>query len=76
MYIDSQAAIQATMSNKPAPGHYLLDEVHKQYCILRKMRGNMDMVIRWSPGHSGIPGNKAADKAAREAAEGQVTTTR
>ena len=34
MYIDSQAAIQATMSNKPAPGHYLLDEVHKQYRIL------------------------------------------
>jgi len=76
MYVDSQATIQATMSNKPAPGHYLLDEVHKQYGILQKIHGNMEMVIRWSPGHSGIPGNEAADKAAREAAEGQVTMLR
>jgi len=76
MYIDSQAVIQAATSNKPAPGHYLLDEVHKQYCIVRKMHGNMDMIVRWSPGHSGIPGNEAADKAAREAAEGNTTTMR
>jgi len=76
MYIDSQAAIQATMSNKPAPGHYLLDEVHKQYGALQKIHGNMEMVIWWSPGHVGIPGNEAADKAARKAAEGQVTTLR
>jgi ribonuclease HI len=76
MYIDSQAVIQAATSNKPAPGHYLLDEAHKQYRIVRKMRGNMDMIVRWSPGHSGIPGNEAADKAAREAAEGNTTTMR
>jgi len=76
MYIDSQAVIQASMSNRPPPGHYLLDEVHEQYRIVQKIRGNMEMTIRWSPGHSDIPGNEAADEAARRAAEGDTTATR
>jgi hypothetical protein len=76
MYIDSQAVIQATTSNKPAPEHYLLDEVHKQYRIVQKIHSNMEMKIRWSPGHSDIPGNEAADKAARRAAEGNTTAMR
>jgi hypothetical protein len=44
--------------------------------LVRKIHGNMEMTIRWSPGHSDIPGNEAADEAARRAAEGDTTATR
>ena len=76
MYIDSQAVIQASTSNRPVLGHYPLDMVHIQYHIVQKIHSNMEMTIRWSPRHSDIPGNEAADKAAHKAAEGNTTAIR
>lgn len=62
--VDSQAAIRAAVGNKPGPGHYILDEFHRQQQELTDLHGNMAMTIRWTPGYRDIAGNEAADDAA------------
>jgi ribonuclease HI len=71
--VDSQAAIRAAVGNKSGPGHYILDEFHRQQQELADLHGNMAMTVRWTPGHRNVTGNEAADDAARRAAGGDVT---
>jgi len=64
--VDNQAATGAFNSKA---GHYLMDILHN----LRRLIPAHDqrkLIVRWSPGHQGIPGNEAADEQAKLAAGG------
>ncbi|OAX30575.1 hypothetical protein K503DRAFT_705080, partial [Rhizopogon vinicolor AM-OR11-026] len=64
--VDNQAAITATRAFNSKPGHYLMDIFHDD---LRKVIPAHDQ-RKLTPGHHGIPGNKAADEQAKLAAQG------
>ena len=65
IYTDNQAAIRSSAKPKGKSGAYLLRRITQQVDELRT-RG-VQLKIRWIPSHRGIPGNEAADRAAKEA---------
>ena len=67
--LDSQAAIDALNLTRPAPSHYLADEIHKQLKAVRHEHPTAKLTIRWIPGHMGIEGNKLVDVEAKKAAD-------
>jgi ribonuclease HI len=67
--VDNQAAITATGLRRPAPSHYIWDMFHTRLEIIQKRHRNMELEVRWTPGHIGIKGNEEADKEAKKAAE-------
>jgi ribonuclease HI len=70
--IDNQAAIKALASKINKPGHYLAAEVIRVAQQLRNTQGRkFALTIRWTAGHSNIPGNEAVDKEAKKAADGR-----
>lgn len=69
--VDNQAAIRATGGFQSKPGHYLLDLFHDDLRRLLSRREDRKLIIRWSAGHIGIPGNEAADEQAKRAARGE-----
>ncbi|KAF5317968.1 hypothetical protein D9619_012015 [Psilocybe cf. subviscida] len=73
--IDNQAAIRASISIKPTPGHHIMDAIHQLHTLVVKKHRSLKLHIRWVPGHMDITGNEAADEAAREAAAGESSTT-
>jgi ribonuclease HI len=69
MGVDNQAAITATGLRRPAPSHYIWDMFHKRLEMVQGRHQDMEIEIRWTPGHKGIEGNEEADKEAKMAAE-------
>ncbi|KAG2156708.1 uncharacterized protein EDB93DRAFT_1062896, partial [Suillus bovinus] len=65
--VNNQAVIQATITFQSQPGHYLVDKTLTS-------KDNNQLIIRWSPGHVGIKGNEAADKEAKKAALGDLSS--
>lgn len=63
IFVDSQAAIQAVQNPRRPSGQYILDQI---YYIIRRYNMQNRVQIRWIPAHIGVPGNEAADEAARE----------
>ena len=64
---DSHAAILMTRHNKGTPGQYLVDLFHEQMAAIEWKHAGIELELRWTPGHSGVIGNKRADEEAKKA---------
>ncbi|ENI03027.1 hypothetical protein COCC4DRAFT_62848 [Bipolaris maydis ATCC 48331] len=65
IYTDNQAAIWSIAKAEGRPGTYILADIAQQIQQLQD-RGQT-ATVHWIPAHLGMPGNKAIDKAAKEA---------
>jgi ribonuclease HI len=65
IYTDNQAAIWSVAKAEGRSGAYILAEIAQQVKEFQDM--GRPVTVRWIPAHVGIPGNEAADRAAKEA---------
>ncbi|KAF7333334.1 RNase H domain-containing protein [Mycena venus] len=67
--VDSQPAIRATRNTTSTPSHWIWDLWHKYARALARRHPNIQVNIRWAPGHVDIEGNERADEEAKKAAQ-------
>ena len=65
--VDSQAAIVAMSKIKLAPSHYIWDAFHRHLRAATTAHPDMDLLLRWTPGHMDIDDNEMADFHAKSA---------
>jgi ribonuclease HI len=73
---DNVGTIQATQNQRSRPGQYLVDTLLAQLDKLYERKPDVQVTMRWTPGHVGVPGNEYADKQAKKAAEGDSSPVR
>jgi ribonuclease HI len=71
--VDNQAVIRGTKLFNSQPGHYLMDIFHNDLRTLLSSDNGRKLVVRWTPGHINIPGNKKANESAKRVAKGDIT---
>jgi ribonuclease HI len=74
IYMDNQAAITATGSDAPGSARHIIEMIHAQHCRLAKKHARARVTIHWIPSHSDVLGNEKADKHAKRAAKGEVSS--
>ncbi|KAJ7168172.1 ribonuclease H-like domain-containing protein, partial [Mycena crocata] len=67
--VDSTPAIDATQNVRPNPSHWIWDLWHKHARMVQRKHPNIQITIRWTPGHRDIEGNERADVEAKKAAQ-------
>ena len=76
-YVDNRAAILATQLTKPASGHHIFDTLHNYIGKILNENIDLQISIKWIPGHKGVAGNEKADELAKKAiTEGSSTHDR
>ena len=65
--IDNVAAISATMAIKLTPSHYIWDILPQRVAMTYNKHKKLDLLVKWTPGHMGIIGNKRADEEVKKA---------
>ncbi|KAJ7118522.1 hypothetical protein C8R43DRAFT_901311, partial [Mycena crocata] len=71
--VDSQPAINATKTARSNPSHWIWDEWHRGFNLLIQEHSEIQLTIRWTPGHKDIKGNERADEEAKKAAQDGTT---
>ena len=74
--IDNQALIKRHANHARGPASYVTEEVYKLVSSLAARYPRATFTVRWTPGHSGLTGNEAADVEAKKAADGPTNNSR
>ena len=64
---DNVASILRSASTNAAPAQYIWDMFHDGWAKAKKRHRNLQLTIRWVPGHEGVWGNEEADRLAKAA---------
>ena len=75
IYLDNQAVAQATGNRRSQASHYLYDALLLLVSAAYRKHPDLQLHLRWIPGHKGVQGNERADALAKDAAMGQVNET-
>ncbi|KAG1762216.1 hypothetical protein EDD22DRAFT_778685 [Suillus occidentalis] len=73
--IDNQVALRASENLQPRPGSYIAEYFNRQMQAIVKNHRNFKVVLKWSPGHEGIHGNKMMDKEVKLAATSRTNNS-
>jgi ribonuclease HI len=67
IFSDSQAALRRCSNDRPGPGQAQARDIIDGEKVLKM--NNCTVMLRWVPGHKGVPGNEQADAMAKRAAK-------
>ena len=72
IFADNQSALKTVRNPGDTSGQYILAALLQ---LMEEVAKTTEIELRWTPAHHGIPGNEAADKAAKEAARRGTNST-
>ncbi|KAJ7092508.1 hypothetical protein C8R43DRAFT_867587, partial [Mycena crocata] len=67
--VDNTSAIRAIGDGRPGGGKHIWDIYHRRRRKALAEQPGASIQVIWTPGHVDIPGNEAADEAAKRAAQ-------